>query len=449
MTDEPRAFWSSTTTRFRLTTAALLESDGYDGGTAADGQQAVERLEGRSLTCSSSIFACRASTDSASSKRCGSWGEGVPILMISGFRHRRERGAGAAPRRRRFSAQARRARRAERSRRGFARAPPAAATRTSPNARRNRWTRRRRCARSLERMQRVAADAIRPCSSPARRARARSSSRARVHELSPRAAAVRRRELRGARRGRARERVVRSRARRVHGRGARSRGRVRGGGRRHALPRRDRRDEPALQQRLLRVLQEREVTRVGSTRRDRVDVRVVAATNRDLRELGRRRDVPRGPLLSARGLSINVPPLRERRADIPLLVEHALSFSDSRGRIRCGQPRCSPLAMRLLRNYDWPGNVRQLFGRARARRLGERQRPHRSTAPARRDSRRARRGPGRAIQGIGRPRRRARRDRNRARAYWRQSLAGRDLLGMGRTTLWRKMRAHGIGQPNA
>src|SRR5215208_2895200 len=116
-----------------------------------------------------------------------------------------------------------------------------------------------------------------------------------------------------------------------------------------------------LQQRLLRVLQEREVTRVGSSRAVKVDVRAVAATNRDLGELVAQGRFREDLYYRLAVFPIALPPLRERRADIPLLVEHALSILRTR---REGGDRlvCSPLAMRLLRNYDWPGNVRQLFG---------------------------------------------------------------------------------------
>ena len=115
-----------------------------------------------------------------------------------------------------------------------------------------------------------------------------------------------------------------------------------------------------LQQRLLRVLQEREVTRVGASHPSKIDVRVVAATNRDLHALvaaGRFRD---DLLYRLAVFPLALPPLRERRADIPLLAMHALA------KLRAHAPHrdalaCSPFAMRMLREYAWPGNVRQLF----------------------------------------------------------------------------------------
>jgi len=115
-----------------------------------------------------------------------------------------------------------------------------------------------------------------------------------------------------------------------------------------------------LQARLLRVLEAQEFFRVGGTRPVSVDVRIVSATNRDLRaevEAGRfRQDL----FYRLNGVSARVPPLRERRADIPLLARHFLDRA-SRGRMLDGD------ALRLLTSYDWPGNVRELemvIGRA-------------------------------------------------------------------------------------
>ena len=115
-----------------------------------------------------------------------------------------------------------------------------------------------------------------------------------------------------------------------------------------------------LQSRLLRVLETQEFFRVGGTRPVRVDVRVVSATNRDLRaeiEAGRfRSDL----FYRLNGVPIKVAPLRERRADVPLLARHFLD--------RVGDNRpLSAAALEALGAYDWPGNVRELemvMGRA-------------------------------------------------------------------------------------
>jgi two-component system response regulator PilR (NtrC family) len=113
---------------------------------------------------------------------------------------------------------------------------------------------------------------------------------------------------------------------------------------------------PALQIKLLRVLQDREFKRVGGTSDIKVDVRVIAATNRELlAEVGKglfREDL----YYRLNVIPINLPPLRERREDIPHLVEHFLQKNAA------GKPRkkASPEAMKLFLNYRWPGNVREL-----------------------------------------------------------------------------------------
>jgi formate hydrogenlyase transcriptional activator len=115
---------------------------------------------------------------------------------------------------------------------------------------------------------------------------------------------------------------------------------------------------PALQPKLLRVLQEQEFERLGSTRTHQVDVRLVAATNRDLTEM-----VNRGEFRSDLYYRLNVfplllPPLRERREDIPALVAH---FVDIFGR-RMGRPieEIPQETMFALSSYQWPGNIREL-----------------------------------------------------------------------------------------
>ena len=115
-----------------------------------------------------------------------------------------------------------------------------------------------------------------------------------------------------------------------------------------------------LQSRLLRVLETQEFFRVGGTRPVRVDVRVVSATNRDLRsevEAGRFRD---DLFYRLNGVTLQVPPLRERRRDVGLLARH---FLDRGG----GGRTLDDSAIAALSAYDWPGNVRELemvIGRA-------------------------------------------------------------------------------------
>src|SRR3990172_2095204 len=114
----------------------------------------------------------------------------------------------------------------------------------------------------------------------------------------------------------------------------------------------------ALQVKLLRVLQEREIRPVGAERSVRVDVRVIAASNRDLAsevEKGRFRE---DLFYRLQVIPILIPPLRERRSDIPLLVQH---FLEKHNRKRPDRPvRISDESMVHLWEYDWPGNVREL-----------------------------------------------------------------------------------------
>ena len=113
-----------------------------------------------------------------------------------------------------------------------------------------------------------------------------------------------------------------------------------------------------MQAKLLRALQEREIRRVGGTRPIKIDVRVVAATNRDLRAMvqdGRFRD---DLYYRINVLSIDVPPLRERRDDIPVLIDFFLrKYTRNTSRLVRG---FAPDARKLMMNYSWPGNVRQL-----------------------------------------------------------------------------------------
>lgn len=116
--------------------------------------------------------------------------------------------------------------------------------------------------------------------------------------------------------------------------------------------------EQDVQVKLLRVLQEKEIVRVGGTRSIGCDVRVIAATNRVLREemdAGRfRKDL----YFRLSVFPIQMPPLRERTEDIPLLVDHILEKLSAEMKIAL--PKVSAAAMRLLVNHDFPGNVREL-----------------------------------------------------------------------------------------
>ena len=115
---------------------------------------------------------------------------------------------------------------------------------------------------------------------------------------------------------------------------------------------------PSLQAKLLRVLQEREFERLGSTHPIRVDVRVIAATNRDLEQAIREGTFREDLFYRLNVISLTLPPLRERREDVPLLASHfAARFGFKLGRRVAG---FTPEARALLQRYAWPGNVREL-----------------------------------------------------------------------------------------
>jgi two-component system response regulator HydG len=208
----------------------------------------------------------------------------------------------------------------------------------------------------------------------------------------------------------------------------------------------------ALQHRLLRVLQEREFTPVGDVKPQVVDVRVLAATHRDLGEEMRAGRFREDLYYRLNVFRIEIPPLRSRKSDIPLLVEHFLSGrgGETEASGRSDAPwTLSPLAMRLLQTHPWPGNVRELFSvlesaiirggegrRIEAQHLPPEIREAHGGAPAREDLTRY-------SQTIS-----AEAEREVILAALEESGGNRSeaakRLGMGRTTLWRKMKVYGI-----
>jgi formate hydrogenlyase transcriptional activator len=115
---------------------------------------------------------------------------------------------------------------------------------------------------------------------------------------------------------------------------------------------------PGLQPKLLRVLQEQEFERLGSTRTHQVEVRLVAATNRNLMEMVKRNEFRSDLYYRLNVFPIPLPPLRARREDIPALVEH---FVEIYAR-RMDKPieQITPETMSTLSSYEWPGNIREL-----------------------------------------------------------------------------------------
>jgi transcriptional regulator with PAS, ATPase and Fis domain len=114
---------------------------------------------------------------------------------------------------------------------------------------------------------------------------------------------------------------------------------------------------PATQVKLLRVLQEREFERLGGTKTVKVDVRLIAATNRDLRQALEQGTFREDLYYRLNVVPIDIAPLRERKEDIPDLVNLFVSRCGESGKVMEG---ITPQAMQMLVNYHWPGNVREL-----------------------------------------------------------------------------------------
>lgn len=115
---------------------------------------------------------------------------------------------------------------------------------------------------------------------------------------------------------------------------------------------------PSLQVRLLRILQEKEVMRVGGTKAYPVDVRMIVATNKDLKEEVVKKNFRKDLFYRINVIRIDLPPLRERREDIPLLIHHFIekycTLMDKEKKV------IHPKALQILMSHEWPGNVREL-----------------------------------------------------------------------------------------
>lgn len=114
----------------------------------------------------------------------------------------------------------------------------------------------------------------------------------------------------------------------------------------------------AVQTKLLRALQEKEITKVGSRKPEKVEIRIMAATNVDLLEEINNKNFREDLYYRLTVVEINVPPLRERKSDIPLLADKFLRKYGVEYKDRL--PRISPEALRILERYHWPGNIREL-----------------------------------------------------------------------------------------
>ncbi len=200
----------------------------------------------------------------------------------------------------------------------------------------------------------------------------------------------------------------------------------------------------ALQAKLLRVIQEREVERLGSTRTLKLDFRVIAATNRDLAAMMEAGQFRRDLFYRLNIFPLATPPLREIREDIPLLAYHLLAQVRQ---VHSEAPRrISPEAMQCLLDYDWPGNVRELKNAleraATVAREGLIQPEHLPQELRQVDRPATKVQPAPLRQEVASAERRA---IERALRFTdgNRSLAAR-LLGIHRSGLHQKMRAHGI-----
>ncbi|MGO9409402.1 MAG: sigma-54-dependent transcriptional regulator [Spirochaetia bacterium] len=209
----------------------------------------------------------------------------------------------------------------------------------------------------------------------------------------------------------------------------------------------------ALQAKLLRVLQEGEVRRVGSASVRKVDVRIIASTNKDLAALIRSGAFREDLFYRLAVIPISIPPLRERKEDIEPLCRHFMAVHSAK--LSKEVPTLDPASMESMMRYPWPGNVRELenvIARAmtfsssshvsasefdRLFSLGRAASPAGETAPASAPA-----APERELQ------EREAIVRALQQGNGNQTKAAK-ILGMGRNTLWRKMKKYGIALPKS
>jgi DNA-binding NtrC family response regulator len=198
-----------------------------------------------------------------------------------------------------------------------------------------------------------------------------------------------------------------------------------------------------LQAKLLRALQEREVKPVGSTERRHIDIRIIAATNRNLESAIRTGTFRQDLYFRLNVVQVKLPPLRERKSDIQLLVISFLEkFSDPHGPTRT----ISDDAMRRLIAYDWPGNVRELENAIeRAIAMGSGPIVHVGDLPANLHYPSSESGPDKdELLPMEELERRA--ILRTLRETGGDKLAAARMLGIGKTTLYRKLKQYQMGQ---
>ncbi len=204
----------------------------------------------------------------------------------------------------------------------------------------------------------------------------------------------------------------------------------------------------AIQGKLLRLLQEREYRPVGTARVRRADVRILAASNRDLEAMVRSGAFRSDLFYRLDVLRVCVPPLRDRPTDLPALIGHLLARAEL-GDSSC--PAVAPLAHELaaMRHYAWPGNVRELENfveRARAVAAVAGWRAGWASALAELHGRSSMADdllPAAVAESSGEDGARDALERLLARHRWRRETVAREL-GISRVTLWRRMRRHGL-----
>ena len=198
----------------------------------------------------------------------------------------------------------------------------------------------------------------------------------------------------------------------------------------------------SLQVKLLRALQSGEVRRLGATQASTIDVRVIAATHGDLAALIAQGTFREDLFYRLNVIQVALPPLRDRREDIPALAEHFLA----RAAVKLGRPlRLSPAALERLLRYPWPGNVRELENALeRAAILARSEHVEPDDLPPH-VSAGLQLGPSPAL-----PRQISLAEAERAHIlqtlerFGRNHSGAAEALGIGRTTLWRKLKEYGI-----